>query len=59
MGYDATTMGNHDFDAGIAGFAQQLPFAKFPGADGQLWLYRVLLLEGKTQPYKIFRKGQA
>lgn len=30
MGYDAGTMGNHDFDAGIDGFVQQLPHARFP-----------------------------
>lgn len=30
MGYDAGTMGNHDFDAGIDGFAQQLTHARFP-----------------------------
>lgn len=30
MKYDAATMGNHDFDAGIDGFAKQLPHATFP-----------------------------
>lgn len=30
MGYDAATIGNHDFDAGIAGLVKQLPYAKFP-----------------------------
>src|ERR1044072_3370509 len=25
MGYDAATMGNHDFDAGMEGFVKQLP----------------------------------
>ena len=30
MGYDAGTMGNHDFDAGIDGFAQQLTHTRFP-----------------------------
>lgn len=28
--YDAATMGNHDFDAGIDGFVKQLPHADFP-----------------------------
>lgn len=28
--YDAATMGNHDFDAGIDGFDMQLPHANFP-----------------------------
>ncbi len=56
MGYDACTMGNHDFDAGIENFATQLKHATFP----------VLLcnydftntpMEGKSVPYKIFQKG--
>jgi 5'-nucleotidase len=57
MGYDACTMGNHDFDAGIENFAVQLNHAKFP----------VLLcnydftgtpMEGKFMPYKVFQKGK-
>ena len=30
MGYDAATMGNHDFDGGIENFANQLVHANFP-----------------------------
>ena len=30
MGYDAGTIGNHDFDAGIEGLARQMPHANFP-----------------------------
>jgi 5'-nucleotidase len=30
MGYDAATMGNHDFDAGLDGFLHALPHANFP-----------------------------
>lgn len=30
MGYDASTMGNHDFDNGMEGFVKQLPHASFP-----------------------------
>src|SRR5690554_4687442 len=30
MAYDAATLGNHDFDAGLEGLNKQLPFAKFP-----------------------------
>lgn len=29
MGYDAATMGNHDFDNGVEGFYKQLPHANF------------------------------
>jgi 5'-nucleotidase len=30
MGYDAGTLGNHDFDNGIEGFVSKMPFAQFP-----------------------------
>ena len=30
MGYDASTIGNHDFDNGIEGLVNQLPHANFP-----------------------------
>lgn len=30
MGYDACTLGNHDFDNGIEGLVEKLPFAEFP-----------------------------
>jgi 5'-nucleotidase len=30
MGYDAATLGNHDFDNGLEGLARQLPHARFP-----------------------------
>ena len=56
MGYDACTMGNHDFDAGLENFATQFKHATFP----------VLLcnydftntpMENKSVPCKIFQKG--
>ncbi len=56
MGYDAATMGNHDFDAGVEGFAAQLPNANFPILCSNYEFLRTAL-EGKTQPYKVFRKG--
>lgn len=56
MGYDACTMGNHDFDGGMENFSNQLIHAKFPVI---LCNYDVTgtPLEGKTIPYKIFTKG--
>jgi 5'-nucleotidase len=57
MGYDAVTMGNHDFDGGIENFAIQTRDAGFP----------VLLcnydftgtpMEYGYRPYQIFRKGR-
>ena len=56
MGYDACTMGNHDFDGGMENFSNQLIHAKFPVI---LCNYDVTStpLESKTIPYKIFTKG--
>lgn len=56
MGYDAVTMGNHDFDAGVEGFAQQLPHADFPVLTAN-YDFTETALEFKTQPYQIFNKG--
>jgi 5'-nucleotidase len=56
MGYDAVTMGNHDFDAGVEGFARQLPHATFPVLTAN-YDFTETALEGKTQPYAVFRKG--
>jgi 5'-nucleotidase len=55
MGYDASTMGNHDFDNGIAGFVKQLPHANFPFLVGN-YDFNNTGLKGKTQPYKVFKK---
>lgn len=55
MGYDAATMGNHDFDNGIAGFVKQLPHAKFPFLVSN-YDFANTELKGKTMPYKIFKK---
>jgi len=56
MQYDAATMGNHDFDAGTEGFAKQLPHANFPVLIAN-YDFTDTVLENKTQPYKIFTKG--
>jgi 5'-nucleotidase len=55
MGYDAATMGNHDFDNGIAGFVKQLPHARFPFLVSN-YNFDNTDLKGKTQPYKVFKK---
>lgn len=55
MGYDAGTMGNHDFDNGIAGFVKQLPHASFPFLVSN-YDFNNTDLKGKIQPYKIFKK---
>lgn len=55
MGYDASTMGNHDFDNSIAGFVKQLPHANFPFLVSN-YDFNNTELRGKTQPYKVFKK---
>lgn len=55
MAYDAGIMGNHDFDNGVEGFYKQLPHANFPILNSN-YDFTDTLLEGKTQPYKIFYK---
>ncbi|MGB1248195.1 MAG: bifunctional metallophosphatase/5'-nucleotidase [Chitinophagales bacterium] len=57
MGYDATTLGNHDFDAGIDGLVKQLPHATFPFLNCN-YDFAGTELEGKVEPYKIFQKGE-
>lgn len=56
MGYDAATMGNHDFDNGLEGFYKQLPHAKFPILVSN-YDFSDTILHGSTRPYKIFKKG--
>lgn len=57
MGYDAATMGNHDFDNGIEGFEKVQDQAKFPFLCAN-YDFKNTVLDGKTQPNKIFlREG--
>ncbi len=57
MKYDAATIGNHDFDAGLENLATQLQHASFP-----LLICNYDLtdtpMENKTLPYKVFKKGK-
>ena len=55
MGYDASTIGNHDFDAGIDGLEKQLPNANFPFLISN-YDFNNTVLKDKTQHYKIFQK---
>ncbi len=57
MKYDAATMGNHDFDAGIEGFVKQLPNANFPFIVSN-YSFSDETLKQQVLPYKIFRKGK-
>ena len=56
MRYDATTLGNHDFDNGVDGFYKQLPNANFPVLIANYDLKNTSLASA-TQPYKIFKKA--
>ena len=55
MGYDAATMGTHDFDNGLDGFLKALPNAKFPFITSN-YDFSNTILDGKTEKYKIFKK---
>lgn len=57
LGYEAATMGNHDFDAGMENFATQLTHATFPIVISN-YDFTNTPLEHKTQPYLIIRKGK-
>lgn len=56
LGYDAATIGNHDFDAGIDGLYKQLPHANFPFLIAN-YDFSDTIMNGKTKPYKVFKKG--
>lgn len=55
MRYDASTMGNHDFDNGLQGFIKVLPNANFPFICSN-YDFKNTILDGKTEAYKIFIK---
>jgi 5'-nucleotidase len=55
MGYDAATMGNHDFDNGLSGFYKQLPHANFPILSSN-YDFSNTLLSKSTIPHKVFKK---
>ncbi len=56
LGYDIATMGNHDFDAGIDGFANQLKYADFPIVVSNYNLKNTIL-NGKTIDHKVWSFG--
>jgi 5'-nucleotidase len=56
MGYDAATIGNHDFDGGIENLATQLKHANFPVVICN-YDFAGTPMENKYVPYKIFQKG--
>ncbi|MEZ5047273.1 MAG: metallophosphatase [Chitinophagaceae bacterium] len=55
--YDAATIGNHDFDAGVEGLAKQLVHADFPLLNCN-YSFANTPLENKIAPYTIIKKGK-
>jgi 5'-nucleotidase len=56
MGYDAATMGNHDFDIGLDGFLNAKKHADFPFLCSN-YDFSKTILKDETLPYKVFKKG--
>ena len=56
MGYDATTVGNHEFDNGLNGLKYAMQFANFPHLIANYDFSRNQLA-GLTKPYQVFDKG--
>lgn len=55
LAYDAATIGNHDFDAGVDGLAKQLKHADFPMINCN-YRFENTTLSGKTKEYEIFER---
>ncbi|MGY6561845.1 MAG: bifunctional metallophosphatase/5'-nucleotidase [Luteibaculaceae bacterium] len=53
MGYDAATVGNHEFDGGIENLASLIDQAEFPFLSAN-YNFSGNVVAGKTQAYKIF-----
>lgn len=56
MGYDAATMGNHDFDEGIDNFDKQLQHVRFPFLVAN-YDFTKTALSGKVEAYRVFERG--
>ncbi|MEM9327239.1 MAG: metallophosphatase [Bacteroidota bacterium] len=56
MGYDATTIGNHEFDNGLEGLDHAMQFANFPYLCANYDLSQTVIA-GKVAPFKIFDRG--
>jgi 5'-nucleotidase len=55
MGYDAATLGNHDFDNGLDGIVSMLPHADFSFINCN-YDFTGNILHNRIQPYKVFEK---
>lgn len=57
LGYDAATIGNHDFDAGIDGLEKQLVHTNFPLLNSN-YDFSDTIMDGKTKDVFIIKKGK-
>lgn len=55
LSYDAATIGNHDFDAGIDNMRDQFAKANFPFLIAN-YDFKNTTMAGRTQPYRVFKK---
>lgn len=55
LGYDAGTIGNHDFDGGIDNMVTQFSKATFPMLVAN-YDFKNTVMDGHTTPYKLFEK---
>ncbi|MFW5777697.1 MAG: bifunctional metallophosphatase/5'-nucleotidase [Bacteroidota bacterium] len=56
MGYDAATIGNHEFDNGLEGLKNILPHAGFPFINSN-YDFSHTILKDQIKTYKVFEKG--
>jgi 5'-nucleotidase len=56
MQYDATTIGNHDFDNGLEGIVSQMPHATFDFISSN-YDFKNTIMDGHVKPFKIFNKN--
>ncbi|MEZ0541831.1 bifunctional metallophosphatase/5'-nucleotidase [Fibrella arboris] len=56
LGYDAGTIGNHDFDGGIDNMRDQFAKATFPFLIAN-YDFKNTIMDGRTRPYHVFKKG--
>ena len=56
IGYDAGTIGNHEFDNGLDNIASAFQFAKFPIVSSN-YDFSDTILSGKVKTYYILKKG--
>lgn len=57
LGYEAATMGNHDFDGGMEGFVKARSFAKFPFLCSN-YDFTNTAIDGHTEKHVILKKGK-